>query len=206
MRELKQRFGIWYNHRHQNKGTIWSQRYTSVLVQAAREALTTVAAYIDLNPVRAKLVEDPADYRFSSYGSALGGNRLARQGYVSVFAGELDWTELLPNYNRILYGKGVTSKGTREKDYGRVSESKLNAVLEADADLPLSQLLRMRVRYFTAGTAIGSSDFLEEVGGEWRIRYGLERKRASYPMRYGEWGGLQTFRNLQVTPVAHSKT
>jgi hypothetical protein len=38
-----------------------------------------MAAYIDLNPVRAGMVEDPADYRWSSYGEAVGGGRGARK-------------------------------------------------------------------------------------------------------------------------------
>jgi hypothetical protein len=36
-------------------------------------AARTMAAYIDLNPVRAGMVTDPADYRWSSYGEAIGG-------------------------------------------------------------------------------------------------------------------------------------
>ncbi len=36
-------------------------------------AAKTIAAYIDLNPVRAGIVKDPADYRWSSYGEAIGG-------------------------------------------------------------------------------------------------------------------------------------
>jgi hypothetical protein len=36
-------------------------------------AARTIAAYIDLNPVRAGMVSDPADYRWSSYGGAVGG-------------------------------------------------------------------------------------------------------------------------------------
>jgi REP element-mobilizing transposase RayT len=205
MRELKQRFGIWYNHRHQNHGTIWSKRYTSVVVEATREALTTVAAYIDLNPVRAELVVDPAEYRFSSYGNALVGNRLAQRGYVTVFGGELKWSELLADYNHILYGKGAMSKGALNKDRGRVSEATLSAVIDSKGVLPLSQVLRLRVRYFTAGTAIGSLGFLKQLSDEWKSRYGFERKKAGYPMRYGEWGGLQSFRNLQLSPVARSK-
>jgi hypothetical protein len=43
-----------------------------------------MAAYIDLNPVRAGMVEDPAEYRWSSYGEAVGGRvkgcRLTRFG------------------------------------------------------------------------------------------------------------------------------
>jgi len=50
-------------------------------------AARTMAAYIDLNPVRAGMVEDPADYRWSSYGEAVGGGKKgngkkAREGLV----------------------------------------------------------------------------------------------------------------------------
>jgi hypothetical protein len=62
-------------------------------------------------------------------------------------------------------------------------------------------VLRNRVRYFTAGTAIGSDAFLLSVGGQWSERHGLDRKRHAYPMRCAEWGGLRSFRNLQVDPV-----
>jgi len=202
MRELKQRFGIWYNHRHQNKGTIWAKRFTSVVVESSREALTTVAAYIDLNPLRAGLVSDPADYFYCSYGAAMRGRREARRGYVKVFCGEVKWNELLPDYRMILYGKGATSKGSAKKDRGRVDAEQLERVLESGGRLPLSEILRFRVRYFTAGSAIGSDAFLEDVGEQWKIRHGMVRKRDAYPMRSGEWGSLRTFRNLQVRPVA----
>ena len=43
-------------------------------------AARTIAAYIDLNPVRAGMVEDPADYRWSSYGEAIGGGRVKGGG------------------------------------------------------------------------------------------------------------------------------
>ncbi len=46
-----------------------------------------MAAYIDLNPVRAGMIKDPAEYRWSSYGEAIGGGnkgngRKAREGLV----------------------------------------------------------------------------------------------------------------------------
>jgi REP element-mobilizing transposase RayT len=201
MRELKQRFGIWYNHRHQNKGTLWAKRFTSVVVESSREALTTVAAYIDLNPVRAELVKDPGEYVYSSYGAAMQGRREARRGYVKVFCGEAQWDELLPDYRMILYGKGARSKGSVDKDRGCIDVEQLERVLEAGGRLSLSEVLRLRVRYFTAGSAIGSDAFLETVGEQWNRRHGMIRKRDAYPMRSGEWGTLRTFRNLQVRPL-----
>lgn len=204
VRELKQRFGIWYNHRHGNKGTIWADRFNSVIVESTQEALSTVAAYIDLNPVRAELVGDPADYRYSSYGRAVVGNREARRGYERVFCLSARWKSVLQSYNLILYGKGYASKGVEGKDRGRIDPEIVQRVLENKGKLPLSDVLRLRVRYFTAGTAIGSAAFLREIGAEMSARHGLERKRDAYPMRSGEWGDLQSFRNLQVRPVALS--
>ncbi len=51
MKLLKQRFSVWYNRSHQRYGTLWSERFKSVLVEA-KSGVMTVAAYIDLNAVR----------------------------------------------------------------------------------------------------------------------------------------------------------
>ena len=53
MKELKQRFSRWHNRRVGRKGPVWEDRYKSVQVEDDETALRTIAAYIDLNPVRA---------------------------------------------------------------------------------------------------------------------------------------------------------
>ncbi len=75
MKLLKQRFSVWYNRSHQRYGTLWAERFKSVLVEAKSAVLTTMAAYLDLNAVRAGLVNDPKDYRFCGYGEAVAGGR-----------------------------------------------------------------------------------------------------------------------------------
>lgn len=201
MRELKQRFGLWYNDQHQNQGTIWAKRFTSVVVESSREALMTVAAYIDLNPVRAGLVDDPEDYAYSSYGLAIRGQTGARHGYAGVFCDAGTWDVLLPRYRVFLYGKGSRSKGSLDKDFGVIDANRAEQVLKAGGRLAISDVLRLRIRYFSAGTAVGSDSFLTELGRDWKACYGLSRKRDSYPMRCAEWGQLRAFRNLQVEPV-----
>ena len=64
---VKQRFTRWHNAKTGRRGTIWEERFGSVVVEEEERALRTMAAYIDLNPVRAGMVEDPADYRWSGY-------------------------------------------------------------------------------------------------------------------------------------------
>jgi hypothetical protein len=85
MREFKQRFTQWYNRRVGRKGPLWEDRYKSVLVEGREDLLLTMAAYIDLNAVRAGLVKDPKDYRWSGYGEAVVGKAWAREGLMSVY-------------------------------------------------------------------------------------------------------------------------
>jgi len=87
MKEFKQRFSKWYNIRHQRFGTLWAERFRSVLVEDRSRVLETVSAYIDLNAVRAGLVEDPKDYRHCGYAAAVAGDAKARSGLLSLYAG-----------------------------------------------------------------------------------------------------------------------
>jgi REP element-mobilizing transposase RayT len=86
MKTLMQRFTKWFNRTHARTGNLWEDAFKSVIVEDG-VAAKTMAAYIDLNPVRAGMVKDPADYRWSSYGEAIGGGpkgngKKARAGLV----------------------------------------------------------------------------------------------------------------------------
>ncbi len=73
MKTLKQKFTGWFNRLHERVGTLWESRFKSVIVDGSWNSLVRVAAYIDLNAVRAGLVEDPKDYRWCGYGEAVAG-------------------------------------------------------------------------------------------------------------------------------------
>jgi putative transposase len=84
MKGLLIRFTRWFNRTHSRTGTLWEERFKSVIVESG-VAARTISVYIDLNPVRAGMVKDPADYRWSSYGEAVGGGakgngKKAREG------------------------------------------------------------------------------------------------------------------------------
>jgi putative transposase len=89
MQAVKQRFTQWFNALHDRKGTLWEGRFKSVLVEDSERSLATMAAYIDLNPVRAGMVEDPAEYRWSGYGESVHGGALAQAGLKKVVMGYL---------------------------------------------------------------------------------------------------------------------
>lgn len=56
----------YFNRRHGRSGTLWEGRYRSTLLQAGRHLLPCMV-YMDLNPVRAALVAQAGDYRWSSH-------------------------------------------------------------------------------------------------------------------------------------------
>ena len=86
LQRLKQRFTQWFNRRKGRRGVLWEERFKSVLVEGSGDPLSTMAAYIDLNPVRAGLVEDPKDYRWCGYGAAAAGDAAARVALAAVLA------------------------------------------------------------------------------------------------------------------------
>ena len=69
---LGRRYVQYVNKTYRRTGTLWDSRYKSSLIQADAYLLTC-QRYIELNPVRAGMVDEPAHYRWSSYRSnALG--------------------------------------------------------------------------------------------------------------------------------------
>lgn len=74
MQSVGRRYVQYFNRTYQRSGTLWEGRFRSCLVQDELYLLQ-LYRYIELNPVRASMVEDPADYSWSSYQSnALGKN------------------------------------------------------------------------------------------------------------------------------------
>ena len=71
MQAVGRRYVRHFNQSQRRTGTLWEGRYRSTLIQAERYLLACMV-YIDLNPVRAGLVEAPRDYRWSSHGHYVG--------------------------------------------------------------------------------------------------------------------------------------
>lgn len=71
MQAVGRQYVRYFNRRQARTGTLWEGRYRSTLIQAERYLLACMV-YIDLNPVRAGMVADPADYPWSSHAHYIG--------------------------------------------------------------------------------------------------------------------------------------
>jgi len=220
---LKFRFTRWYNRKHGRKGVLWESRFTSVIVEEEERALRTMAAYIDLNPVRAGLVADPADYRWSGYAEAMAGKARSRRGLVRIIgqmawpretaAGAKPWgseafpkkveTRALVFYRAILGGQGAE----RRREDGTVVRRGLNEKVRerlttANERRLTAEVLTRRVQHFTRGVMLGSRAFVDEwfernrqvVQGRSRT----ERKQGARPLGRPALRGLYAFRDVRL--------
>ena len=212
MKGFMQRYTQWHNRTHKRSGHLWEDRFKSVIVEDG-VAAKTMAAYIDLNPVRAGMVKNPEDYRWSSYGEAIGGGnkgngKKARAGLVRalrahkcVAADAALWKgDVALEYRRILLAgagerieervekSGAMKKITKRKGMTKEQlDEEKQRLIEAQekrmGEIPFGRMLRCRVRYFTDGAVIGSRDFVDGVFESARHRFGPKRKDGARKMR-----------------------
>lgn len=211
MKGLLQRFTQWFNGRHKRTGTLWEQRFKSVIVESGTAA-RTMAAYIDLNPVRAGMVEDPAEYRWSSYGEAVGGGskgngKKAREGLVRAISSDRDtgfdagkWKDASRRYRRLMgiaLERKTMSAKIQTSGKIRISRNDAEALESEDSEtvlpeLGMAKMLRHRVRYFTDGAVIGSKEFVNEAFESARDRFSDKRINGARRMR----GNASTAKNI----------
>jgi len=187
---VKFRFTRWFNRKNGRKGGLWEDRFTSVIVEDEERALRTMAAYIDLNPVRAGMVSDPADYRWSGYSEAMAGKARARRGLVRII-GQAAWPRETPEqavmtgsakpwstdgipfpvaverralmyYRAILGGQGME----RRKEDGTVTRRGVSEKVRERLTTPkerqlTTEILTRRVQHFSKGVILGSRAFID---------------------------------------------
>jgi putative transposase len=195
MKAVKQRFSVWYNRSHQRYGTLWAERFKSVLVEGKGNPLQTMAAYIDLNPVRAGLVADPKDYRFCGYAEAVAGVPEAKRGMIHVWSdhGVKRVDSALRAHRMLIFGKHASGTGLSEM----TRERALKILDHEDGHLPKTVILRCRVRYFTDGAILGSADFVRGFTVAWQRERGRKYAPKVSGMRGSNWGDLAVIQGLR---------
>ena len=198
IKELKGRFAQWYNQRHDRYGVLWAERFKSVLLEGG-EALAAVAAYIELNPVRAGLCADPKDYRYCGYAEALAkGCLVARQGIRTILGQSetISWKELSCQYRKYLFVKGSSGSAAKPPAFDLATAQ--HVVEQQNGELPLPQRLLCRIKYFTDGVILGSQSFVESHFDRLKQKLGYRRHKAATPLSLLGSSDLWVFRDPRV--------
>ena len=195
VKEIKQGFSRWYNKRHGRKGFFWGERFKSVLVENG-DTLVNCLAYIDLNPVRAGLVERPEDYRWCSLAYHVQtGNKddfLSLDFGLATFSNG-DATARLQYYRRYVYENGTqpAMKGMSLDAQLVDQEAKKGFVLT-----PVDRLLS-RTRYFTDSGVIGTKAFVARCSTLFESHF--SSRHAKRPRPIAGLAGVYSLKRLSET-------
>lgn len=190
-KEVKQGFSCWYNKLNKRRGFFWGGRFNCVVVEPG-PALLSFMAYVDLNAVRANIVDRPEDYRYCGLGYHI------QSGNQDSFL-NLDLSELVVGQESplIAYRKYVYEVGSLERSDGKRRIPISISEQEADSDYRLKRtaLFRYRSRYFTESVVLGSRIFVKEVYA--RLQPYLRTREDREPVRIHGAEGLYSMRRLK---------
>ena len=164
MAAYQQRLTQVFNETRERVGQLWSGRFKSVILDKLN-ALEACVLYVELNPVRSHLVDDAADYRFTTWGRYCGsGKHMFQDNFIKhlkphAYPGDKE----ISDNDLYAFFKGEIARIT-------ASESNKNSeeILEAKAaarrkeSMPI-RFLR-RTRHFTDGAILGSKIYIREIG------------------------------------------
>ena len=181
VKDLKQQFTRFYNKTHQRYGFFWGQRFKSVIVEDG-ETLVNCLAYIDLNPVRAGLVEKPEDYRWNTLGYLLGtGNA---KGLLCLDFGlpheeKRTLNQRIAHYQQFVYEKGSLDDGKG----GATLSPEVVETEKAKGFQPTPQdRFRQRTRYFTDSGVIGSKAFVARQSQRFQECFQAKKEKKPIPI------------------------
>jgi REP element-mobilizing transposase RayT len=133
MRHINGAYTTYFNVKRDRSGHLFQGRYKAILVDIDEYA-KELSRYIHLNPVRAKIVETPEEYDWSSYKFYIGNQRAARWLYRDFILG--------------YFGNRVS---TAQKAYQKF----VNAIAHQEYDSPLDEVV--------SSTLLGSADFIAYI-------------------------------------------
>jgi putative transposase len=155
MRSLNRAFTWWYNTQTNSRGTFWADRFKSVILKTP-QALQECMLYIDLNPVRASLVEHPEDFVASSCHLRLIGKDKWLVDIKKIMRCK-NRKEAMKYYRQLLYERGALTQRP-----GKASISREIKVEMRKNDFRPRGVYQKKLKYFVNGVMMGSKMQIED--------------------------------------------
>ncbi len=192
IQEIKQTISVYYNKRHDRRGTLWGERFKSVIVEKG-ETLINLLAYLELNAVRACLVDSPEDYRWCSLGYHA--QRKNRDNFLSLDFGLKEFGQMNDGERFRLYRKFVYETGATDRGKGVVMAPELlEDEREKNFVFTRTKRFKYRTRYFTDSGIIGSKEFVRT--NYLRFRDYLQSKKDKQPKPINGLAGIYSLKKL----------
>jgi len=205
VREIKVGFARYYNRNHNRRGYFWGDRFKSVIVEKG-ETLINCLAYIDLNPLRAGIVDRPEEYRWNSIGYHVQtGNK---DNFLSTDFGLKEFNpppadkclksekERIRAYRRYVYEAGAVNRSDKGKTKV-IGDKMLEKERNRKFELSKTDRFRYRTRYFSDSGIIGSKEFVSENYQRFKHLFYSKHEKKPKPVKGLE--GMYSLKRLSET-------
>jgi REP element-mobilizing transposase RayT len=179
MKDLQQQFTRWFNRTRpvRRRGHLWQERFRNTVLEGGL-SVWHCWKYLEMNPVRARMVNHPADYRFCSLAewSATGRHPWEQAVVNRVLPtlpeelGAKDMDSLLAALRRAIAVETATAAGASPQAVEALA-------LKAAEKQPFALRMDRRVRYWVDGLVIGSDLFVKNVMARARGEAAVAKRR-----------------------------
>ena len=191
MRNVQAKFACWFNDKNRRKGTFWGGRFKSTLLEDSK-AMRNCLYYVELNSVRAGIVQRPEDFE----GGSLFYREISKDGWMmplkEVVPAKNRKTSLI-NYRAGIYYRGnVRTKANQKKipDY-IIKQEEANG-------FKARGVYGKRIRYFVDGVALGSSQFIDSHLKKLRSSNGYSQRKNPIETNEGNLNYLRPQRKSEI--------
>jgi len=191
MRNVQAAYARWYNRTFDRRGRLWDQRFRSTILGDARAVLDCLL-YVELNPIRAGIVERPEEWESGSVYL----RELGEDGWLIPITSLLnhgDREAAMVEFRQLLYHRGAVP--TRE---GQAAISEEVLAQEAARGYRSRGMYRRRLGFFVNGVVIGTEGFIREQLALMRERGWYRRRK--HPVRHLE-GAVMSLREQRRNAI-----
>jgi len=161
VKDIKVTFSRYYNKKHDRRGTLWGERFKSLIVEDGT-SLINCLAYIDLNPIRAGIVKRPEEYRWCSLAYHI--QTKNKDDFLSMDFGlkefgVMDAKKRLTRYRRFVYEAGAIRRSDGKSSV-TIDKKVLEKERQSRFEITRLHRFRCRTRWFTDSGIIGTKEFV----------------------------------------------
>ncbi len=176
MREVQREFSVWYNQTrdYKRRGALWEDRFKSQLIQSSAY-LWGCLKYIEMNPVRANIVENAEDYNFSTFGQWHNqSEHPLKENFITHILCYVDDTASMENFKEYMAGQLKLMKmydhSKELQSLGEIEE--VNKIREEIRKTRIKEDPALKITLFEhfdwqSKTVIGSDDFIKLKYRQW---------------------------------------
>lgn len=191
MRNIQQGFARWFNKAAKRRGRFWADRFKSTILYG-EESLVECMQYVDLNPIRAGLVDRPEDYIYGGFSKRMcgeGHNLYELKGLLSIRSSN----KALEHYRSMLYTRGSirNKEGTIE-----IKEVVFDLEMKQNFNLSLREESKDHFRFYVDGLVIGAEDKVQDWLRRLKDSGTYLRRKNPIPIKEGlEWFSVREQRS-----------